>query len=302
MITFQSPDSNKAPFVAKPGMALILLFSICAFFMILTPGMTGFLGRMNVKAEAVLKIAMILQDVFVFITPAVLTAMVATRLPARLLAVDTFPRLSTVALSLMTLLCAVPALNAIIVWNESLSLPESMAGVEQLMRQLEENAKAVTDSLMSGASVPSLILSIMIVGVFAGFSEELFFRGAMQRVLTSTMINTHLAVWIVAFVFSLFHFQFFGFVPRMLLGAYFGYLLIWTRSLWVPIITHIFNNSVVVIATWRSVNNPETTVDIDKIGTDLTTTQGIVTALASVILTVICLIVIKKRCAIQQQQ
>lgn len=288
--------NSTAPVIAKPGTALLLLFSLFAFFLILTPILTGLIGRLGIKAEAVLKIAMVLQDVLVFILPAILTAMVATRLPARLLGIDVRPRLSTLLLALATLFCSMPAMNAIIEWNQAIRFPESMSGIETMMRQLEENAKAVTDSLMAGASVPSLIVSILIVGVFAGFSEELFFRGAMQHILSSTRMNIHLAVWIVAVIFSLFHFQFFGFVPRMLLGAYFGYLLVWSRSLWIPIAVHMFNNSLVVYSSWHTVNNPDTTFDIDKIGTDLSSATGITMVTVSLILTAICIMATKKRC------
>lgn len=286
-----------SPVITKPAMAIMLLFSLCAFFLILTPILTGLIARLGIKADAVLRIAMVMQDVLVFIIPALITAMVATRLPARLLGIDSFPRISTMVLALVTLICSVPVMNAVIDWNQSLRLPASLCEVENVMRQLEENAKAVTDSLMAGASIPSLLLSVLIVGVFAGFSEELFFRGAMQRILISTKLNVQLAVWIVAFVFSLFHFQFFGFVPRLLLGAYFGYLLVWSRSLWLPVLVHVFNNSIVVISSWRIANNPDTVaVDIDKIGTDVSSSQGVFLLVLSAALTVVGIIATQKSC------
>lgn len=296
MNIYHRPASGKNPSVAKPGMALMLLFCLFAFFLILTPILTGLIGRLGIKPDALLRISMVLQDIFVFIVPALLTAMVSTRLPARLLGIDGRPRLSTIALAILTLMCSVPVMNAVVEWNQSLRLPESMAGIETVMRQLEDNAKAVTDSLMAGASVPAMLVSVMIVGVFAGFSEELFFRGGMQRLLASTGMNTHVATWLVAFVFSLFHFQFFGFVPRMLLGAYFGYLLVWSRSLWIPVIVHVFNNSFVVISTWRNVNNPDASVDFDKIGTDLSTGSGVALLLVSAALTALLLFATRKSC------
>ena len=291
--TFNSP---RVVTVAKPGMALMLLFSLFAFFLILTPILTSLIGRLNIKADALLRIAMIIQDVLVFILPALFAALLSTRLPARLLAVDTRPRMITLLLSLVTLLCSIPAMNVIIEWNQAITFPESMSGFEQMMRQLEDNAKAVTDSLMAGATVPSLIVSVLIVGVFAGFSEELFFRGAMQRIMMSTRLNVHVTIWVVAVIFSLFHFQFFGFMPRLLLGAYFGYLLVWSRSLWVPVLVHVFNNSLVVFSTWHSVNNPGNGVDIDNIGTDLSSASGILMLILSVVLTVACLIATRRSC------
>ena len=266
--SFRKPPFGNMPSVTNVPMALLLLFCLFAFFVLLTPLFTGLLGKICHKPEAVLRIAMIMQDIFVFILPAIVTALLCTRMPARLLAVDERPDMRYVILSLAGLIVSIPAMNALILWNENLHFPESLQGVEQMARNLEENAKAVTDSLMAGATIPSLIVSVMIVGVFAGFSEELFFRGALQRLLGCTMMNRHAVIWLVAVIFSLFHFQFFGFFPRMILGAYFGYLLLWTRSLWIPVIVHVFNNSMVVISTWQSLNNDGAMSNLDSIGVD----------------------------------
>ena len=149
-------------------------------------------------------------------------------------------------------------MNAIIEWNKSWHLPESFQSLEQFFRQLEDGAEATTNILMNGASIPSLIVSVLIVGVLAGFSEELFFRGALQRILGQTRLNIHVTIWLVAFIFSAFHFQLFGLVPRMLLGAFFGYLLWWSKSLWLPIILHVLNNSIVVIATYLDTEGTNT--------------------------------------------
>lgn len=247
--------------IKNPGSGLILLLSLFAFFLILTPILGGWIAGGIEKPQAALRITMVIQDVMVFILPAIVMALAITRLPARLLAVDVKPNGRLLLLALLTLLFSVPVMNMIIQWNESIHLPESMASVEQTLRSLEQNAKQVTDMLMSGASVPSMLVSVLIVGVLAGFSEELFFRGAKQRLLVASKLNAHAAIWIVAFVFSLFHFQFFGFVPRMLLGAYFGYLLWWSKSLWVPMIVHMFNNSIVVCSTWLAANDSGSLLD-----------------------------------------
>ena len=258
MTTLLKNNRTDRASLQKPAMTLVLLFSLFAFFLILTPILTGLLGRISHKHDAILRIAMVIQDLLVFILPALLTALVSTKLPARLLCIDTKPRAIIVLWSLLTLVVSIPAMNAIIEWNQNLHLPAAMSGFETTMRQLESNAQAVTDSLMAGASVPSLIVSILIVGILAGFSEELFFRGAMQRIMSASRMNMHAVIWSVAFIFSLFHFQFFGFAPRLLLGAYFGYLLWWSRSIWIPVFVHMFNNSLVVFTTWRNANNPDT--------------------------------------------
>jgi len=288
-------NTGGTPRVTNVPMALLLLFCLFAFFLILTPILTVLIGKICHKPDAVLRIAMMLQDILVFILPALVTALVSTRLPARLLAVDTPPPGIPLVLALCGLIVSVPAMNSVIAWNEGVHLPESLSSVENTLRELENNAKAVTDSLMAGASVPSLLVSILIIGVFAGFSEELFFRGAFQRIAGANGMNHHAVIWITAFVFSLFHFQFFGFVPRMLLGAYFGYLLFWTRSLWVPVIVHIFNNSMVVYTTWKEAGDPGILSDLDKLGTsDPDAGTNLLVVSVSLVLTVIILRAIYK--------
>jgi len=82
--------------------------------------------------------------------------------------------------------------------------------------------------------------------------EELLFRGVVQRILTEMTRNHHWGIWLSAALFSALHLQFFGFIPRLLLGAIFGYLLVWSGSLWLPILAHFVNNAGAVIALWLS--------------------------------------------------
>jgi hypothetical protein len=51
------------------------------------------------------------------------------------------------------------------------------------------------------------------------------------------------AIWVSAAIFSFIHMQFYGFFPRLFLGAFFGYLYVWFRTIWVPIAAHFFNNA-----------------------------------------------------------
>lgn len=158
-------------------------------------------------------------------------------------------------------LLATPAMNQLIYYNQQMHLPESMAGIEQTMRDMEQQAADVTSSLLDNPSWGTIIAGVLIVGILTGICEEIFFRGSLQKILCNSF-NGHAAVWISAFIFSLLHFQFFGFVPRLLLGAWFGYLLLWSGSLLNGIIGHALNNSIVVVCMWLAargydIGNPD---------------------------------------------
>ncbi|WP_158602569.1 CPBP family intramembrane glutamic endopeptidase [Proteiniphilum sp. X52] len=132
-------------------------------------------------------------------------------------------------------------------WNKGMELPAFMDEVEQVLRSMEDAALETTGLLLSGKTIGSLILNLIIVAGLAAVSEEMFFRGALQQFIQEKFPNGHLAVWITALVFSLVHFQFWGFLPRLLLGALLGYLFLYTRNLWAPILFHFVNNAFIIV-------------------------------------------------------
>lgn len=281
-----TPTTTTSFRLRRPGSALGLFGCFFLFCLIVSGVLLPFIPRLVSRPEAAVKISVVIQDLLVFIIPAVGTALITTRLPARLLCVDRLPKLSVALLSMAVLVFSIPAMNWIVEWNKGWHLPESMAAAENFFRQLEDGAEATTRLLMDGASIPSLIVSILIVGVLAGFSEELFFRGALQRILAQTKMNINMVIWLVAVVFSVFHFQLFGLVPRILLGAFFGYLLWWTKSLWLPILIHVFNNTLVVIAEYLGADDRvDSGFSIDSIGADLSSPAELSLVIASIVLT-----------------
>jgi uncharacterized protein len=91
---------------------------------------------------------------------------------------------------------------------------------------------------------------MIVIGVLPAIGEEIVFRGIIQNQLFRATHNKHVAIWIAAILFSAIHFQFFGFVPRMLLGALFGYLYYWSGNLWMSVIAHFANNGFSVLAMY----------------------------------------------------
>lgn len=244
----------------------LLLFSL--FGLVVAGLLMDVLTHSGVTTKS-LRIATVVQDILVFILPAILTAAMVTNRPDRLLETERRPdmRLLLYAVAVMTV--SMPVMNAIVMWNESLTLPDSLHDVESWMRMTEENARRSVETLLGGSTVGDLVVSIFLIGILAGLSEEIYFRGTMQRLLASEKLNAHSAIWITAIIFSIFHFQFFGFFPRLILGAFFGYLLYWSGSLWLPVAVHALNNTIVVVTSWYTKINPDSSIaGVDRIGTD----------------------------------
>ena len=138
----------------------------------------------------------------------------------------------------------------IIEWNQGIVFPESLRGIEKWMKKSEESAGELTKFLTDFKRPSQLIVAMIVVAVLAGISEELLFRGVLQNITLRAFGNPHVAIWFAAFVFSFIHFQFYGFFPRMLLGALFGYLYHWTKNIWVPIFAHFVNNGFTLLMAY----------------------------------------------------
>lgn len=147
--------------------------------------------------------------------------------------------------------------------NENIQLP---AGLESVLKEMEESAAKITEFLAKTDTLPQLLMNILVIGVIAGVGEELVFRGVVLRKLLKGLNNEHLAVWLSAIIFSAIHFQFYGFLPRMMLGALFGYLYIWTGNIRIPIAAHIFNNTVAVIL-YHLMNRGVISPELEKMDT-----------------------------------
>ena len=126
--------------------------------------------------------------------------------------------------------------------NQQVQLPDFMSGIEEWMRAKETKAEDLLTMLTDDTSVPVLCLNLLVMGVMPAVCEEFFFQGTLQPLLMRSMRNNHMAIWLTAFIFSVIHFQFYGFIPRLLLGAYLGYLFVWSGSLWLPIVAHMLHN------------------------------------------------------------
>lgn len=240
------------PQLRRNGWRSVMMFFLVALLCMIVGSVIVSLIIIKGQTTLTMRLAMVVQDVVMFILPPLITAMLLTRLPATLLCVDRGFSVREMTFGILALILAVPAMGALEEWNSNLTLPASLAGVEQWMRASEQAAAAGVELMMGGTSVIDLVLGLLLIALLAGLSEELFFRAGLQRLLASTKLGPHGAIWLTAIVFSAFHMQFFGFFPRLALGVLFGYVLYWTGSVWLPVLLHALNNGIVVYTTWRA--------------------------------------------------
>lgn len=152
-----------------------------------------------------------------------------------------------IVLSALLIVFAQPLIGWASELNSYLSLPEGLSFIENWMKEAETQGEMITEAFLSTTSISGLLVNIFMVAILPAFAEEILFRGALARLFKDWTKNVHLAVFLSAFIFAAIHMQFYGFLPRFLLGTALGYLFFWSGSLWLPIVAHFTNNFLSVI-------------------------------------------------------
>ena len=155
--------------------------------------------------------------------------------------IGTIPVLLTVAM----MIAVIPFINYLAELNMDVKFP--IKSIDRLLRNLEGDAEQIMRAFTATRSMWGLLLNLLMIGVIAAVGEELIFRGLLQKLMYDLVKNVHVAIIITAILFSAFHFQFFSFLPRLVLGIILGYLMYMGRSIWYPIIAHFVNNAMGVI-------------------------------------------------------
>lgn len=194
-----------------------------------------------------MKIGQVLSVLILFILPAVIYAVFFTQDKIKTLGIHRFGEPVYYLLGGLCFLTAIPFINYLGEWNASLHFPSFLSGLEASFRLAEETVEKMMLLFLDMKTPLDLIINLGVIALAAAVSEELFFRGVLQNHLVKTTHRLHLSVWITALLFSALHGQFFGFIPRMLLGGILGYFYVFSGSLWVPILGHFINNGFQVV-------------------------------------------------------
>jgi uncharacterized protein len=197
-----------------------------------------------------MRIAQGVSAILTFIIPALLFAWLGSEKKLGYLKLDQ-PFHPVVGMAVILLVfAAMPVINWAGEVNSHLSLPGFMSGVEDWMKSSEESLKKLTEAFLQMNGISDLLVNLIVVALLAAVGEELLFRGGMQNIFLEWLKNKHAAVWITAILFSALHAQFYGFLPRMLLGVILGYLYIWSGSLWLSVLFHFINNGMAVLFSY----------------------------------------------------
>ena len=166
----------------------------------------------------------------------------------------------------VALIFTVMPINSVLAeWNSHITLPASMAKLDEIIKQLSELMQATLEKMVNVSDISGLIINLIMIAGLAAFGEELLFRSTLQQFLVKKCKNAHIGIIVTSIIFSLIHFDIYGFLPRVVLGMILGYMYFYSGSIWVPMIMHFVNNGTVVVLYYLN-NIGATNVDVETFG------------------------------------
>jgi membrane protease YdiL (CAAX protease family) len=283
------------PFPQLLFSAFVILVSFLAFLliaMVLAIPLFGISSMMNIptigdlsdpESIRLLKYFQVVQSIGLFIVPPFVLAWLFHGQIAEYLLLNKKSTSTSIFLVAILVVFSLPLTNFIGEWNTRMEFPEFLAGLERWMKNAEENAAELTEAFLKVETTGGLLFNLFMIAFLPAIGEELLFRGVIQRIFSNWTRSHHWGIWISAILFSALHIQFYGFVPRMLLGVLFGYLLIWSGSMWLPILAHFFNNGFAVVAMYL-IDNNILNAGVEEIGATSGSQYVAILSLASVFL------------------
>lgn len=258
---------------------IIILLVLVLFWGSLSMIAYNVFTTMQLDASPNIALMQVLQSFGIFILPAIGTAYLCSTNTSKGLQWQSKAKWSHYLWVTAFVISAIPAINLLAWLNEQVTFPPFMQHIEQWFRDSENNAQALTENLLKANTILGLLGNLLLIAVLPAIAEELLFRGALQNIIQQWR-GTVTAIWIIAIVFSAIHLQFYGFVPRMLLGALFGYMVYWSGGIGLAIWAHFVNNAIAVGFHYLQSNN-HTQLHLDTVGADKSITIGILSLIVA---------------------
>lgn len=199
----------------------------------------------------------LIQFLFLFALPSLIFSYLSDRTPAKYLGLKAPSSGLYWALAILLIVVGYPFSEYVGYINQKLPVSES---TYTWIKNMEEEATRTVQLMLNERTPMELAKNLVFISLFAGIGEELFFRGVIQRILIRVTKNPWMGIILAAAIFSFFHFQFFGFLPRLFLGILLGAIYWYSGSLWVAMLAHFLYDAAVIVYLYfnpQMLQNPD---------------------------------------------
>ena len=200
----------------------------------------------------IVKGLLIVNAIGIFILPPLVFSYLADPHPLSYIGIRPPQKNSFLLIGLITMIAAYFAVEMLASLNESIVylLPKS---TQQWIIKYESDANGQMKNILSMKNPVDLLMTILLAGALPAISEELFFRGILQKLFIQICRAAWPGIIVTGIIFSAFHMQFMGFIPRMALGIILGALYWYSGSIYTSMLGHFIFNSIGVVMIYYKV-------------------------------------------------
>ena len=149
-----------------------------------------------------LKELQILQSIFLFIVPALVAGALFERSSTEYFGMNKVPSGMILMIIFLIMMVSLPLINGLVSLNEMMKLPPALGGMENWMKETEDQAAQITEKFLDIHSMGGFAVNLLMIAIIPAIGEEMMFRGLLQRLLGEWFKNIHVSILVTAFLFG----------------------------------------------------------------------------------------------------
>lgn len=241
-----------------------MLFSRLIFWLHLDQVNDVLYGRYDLLSVAQLKYYQAVQTIGFFIVPGIFLYWIFSEDKHTYFEIIRKPKILNCLLILLVLLIATPLIQWLFIKNQSITLPDFMSGLEESLQKMDQKHEILSNRFLQGNTLVQYLSNILIIALLPAIGEELIFRGLIQQIFIDSFRKWHVGIILTALLFSAIHGQFYSFIPRFVVGLFFGYLMFWSKSIWYPVLAHFLSNTLMLTIAFISEKSTGSLINVQN--------------------------------------
>lgn len=239
------------------GLAGAIIFSVVGalispvFFDVSYSDLVGNISEIAQSNVGVLKLLQLFSSTGTFLVPALVAAWLFSDDASKYMMLSSFQKpLLVVPLVVLLAFMGNSVSDLLYRFSVSIPWPESLEFVREILDKTEAAMAEQIRAFLEMDNLLDFAGAFFIMAILPAVGEEFMFRGVVQPLMKRAFGNTHMAIWITAFLFAMLHQQVYAFLSIMALGVVLSYLKEWSQSIWVPVIMHLVNNGAIILGVY----------------------------------------------------
>ncbi len=251
-LKYQPPGIQFLSFIGlAAGLFLVYIFFTDLFF--------NDIGKVLLDKNAVIgsqmiarfKLAQFAGAILIFVIPALLFGYFSSPSPFHYIGLQNRISPLLIALSIVLIFAIQPFAG----WLGNLNGKLNFGAMQQSLKDSEAVYNRSIQSFLQMRGPVDLAINLFIMALLPAIGEELFFRGALQKVLLRWSKVPWLAILISSLIFGLMHGTAFKLLPIFALGLMLGTVYYATQNLWYCVIIHFLNNALAVLSVYKPIKS-----------------------------------------------